>query len=95
MGAKRFVGGAVADRRSANDPLSLRVFNTMHVDSTAIHDIDYRSRQGELLVRFTSGAPYLYVGVPSAEHKAFAEAPSKGRFFAEHIRDRCPYERLV
>lgn len=66
----------------------------MHVDSTAIRDIDYDEDRNKLFVRFTSGAEYVYVGVPSPVHRAFAEAPSKGGFFAHEIRDRYPFNRL-
>ena len=48
----------------------------MHVDSTAIRDIDYDEDRSKLFVRFTSGAEYIYVGVPSPVHRAFAEAES-------------------
>lgn len=66
----------------------------MHVDSTAIRDIDYDEDRRKLFVRFTSGAEYVYVGVPSPVHRAFAEAPSKGGYFAKEIRDSYPFSRL-
>ena len=66
----------------------------MHVDSTAIRDIDYDEHRSKLFVRFTSGAEYIYVGVPSPVHRAFAEAESKGGYFADEIRDRYPFNRL-
>ena len=66
----------------------------MQVDSTAIRDIDYDEPRSKLFVRFTSGAEYVYVGVPSPVHRAFADAPSKGGFFAHQIRDCYPFNRL-
>jgi len=66
----------------------------MHVDSTAISDIDYDAQRAKLLVRFSSGERYIYVGVPGEVHRSFVEADSKGRFFQSQIRDRYPFNRL-
>ena len=67
----------------------------MHVQSTAISDIAYDDRHGKLLVRFSDGDLYVYVGVPDAVHRSFVEAPSRGRFFSEAIRDRYPFNRCT
>jgi lysyl-tRNA synthetase class 2 len=66
----------------------------MDVESAAIQEIDYDAERAKLLVRFTSGEQYVYVGVPGEVHRSFCEAPSKGRFFQAEIRDRYPYNRL-
>ena len=66
----------------------------MHVESTAIHDIDYDEERAKLLVRFASGERYVYVGVPGEVHRSFVEADSKGRFFQAEIRDVYPFNRL-
>jgi lysyl-tRNA synthetase class 2 len=66
----------------------------MRVDSTAISDIDYDAERAKLLVRFTSGERYVYVGVPPEVCRSFVEAESKGRFFQARIRDRYPFNRL-
>jgi hypothetical protein len=66
----------------------------MDVDSRAISEIDYDAERAKLLVRFTSGERYVYVGVPGEVHRSFCEADSKGRFFQLKIRDRYPYNRL-
>jgi hypothetical protein len=66
----------------------------MDVDSAAIRRIRYDAQAGKLFVRFTDGDEYLYVGVPPEVHRAFTGARSKGRFFAQAIRDRYPYNRL-
>ena len=66
----------------------------MHVDSTAISEIDYDADRAKLLVRFASGERYVYVGVPDEIHRSFVEADSKGRFFQLHVRDRYPFNRL-
>jgi lysyl-tRNA synthetase class 2 len=66
----------------------------MDVDSTAISEIDYDPARAKLLVRFTSGERYVYVGVPAEVCRSFVEADSKGRFFQREIRDRYPFNRL-
>ena len=66
----------------------------MDVDSTAIHEIDYDAERAKLSVHFTSGARYIYVGVPGEVHRSFVAADSKGRFFQREIRDRYPFNRL-
>ncbi|HRD27498.1 MAG TPA: KTSC domain-containing protein [Caulobacter sp.] len=66
----------------------------MRVESAAISDIRYDDDRGKLFVRFVDGDEYVYVGVPGEVHRSFVEADSKGRFFAEQIRDRFPYNRL-
>ena len=62
--------------------------------STAISSIDYRPGHRELLVRFTGGEQYAYDCVPRALYRDLIAAESKGRFFAQHIRDRFPHRRL-
>ena len=66
----------------------------MDVDSTAISEIDYDAERAKLLVRFTSGERYVYVGVPGEVHRSFVDADSKGRFFQSQIRGRYPFNRL-
>ena len=63
-------------------------------DSTEIRAIRYDEERQRLLVRFIDGGEYAYVGVPGEVHRSFVDAPSKGRFFAEMIRGRFPYNKL-
>ena len=64
------------------------------MDSEAISEIDYDAERAKLMVRFTSGERYVYVGVPEEVCRSFVDADSKGRFFHLRIRDRYPYNRL-
>lgn len=66
----------------------------MDVESTAIDAIDYDAGRSKLMVRFSSGESYVYVGVPDDVHHSFLDAESKGRFFQSEIRDRYPFNRL-
>ena len=64
-------------------------------DSSAIRAIRYDEERQRLLVRFIDGDEYAYVGVPGEVHRSFVDAPSKGRFFAEAIRGKFPYNKLT
>lgn len=66
----------------------------MDVDSTAIKTIDYDTERAKLFIRFVSGERYVYVGVPVEVCRSFIDAPSKGGFFQDEIRDQYPYNRL-
>ena len=65
-----------------------------HVESSAVSDVDYDPSTRRLLVRFVSGAAYVYSGVPAAVSRAFLAAESKGRYFVRKVRDRYPYTRI-
>ena len=64
-------------------------------DSTAIRAIRYDEERQRLLVRFIDGDEYAYVGVPGEVHRSLVDAESKGRFFAEAIRGRYPFNKLI
>jgi hypothetical protein len=64
-------------------------------DSTAIRAIRYDEERQRLLVRFVDGDEYAYVGVPGEVHRSFVDAESKGRFFADAIRGRYPFNKLT
>ena len=64
------------------------------VESAAIRSIDYEAADRILFVTFADGDRYAYFGVPHATFAAFLRADSKGRFFAEHIRDRFGYHLI-
>lgn len=58
------------------------------VDSTAILSLDYDAASQTLFVRFVDGDLYAYFDVEPATFAAFLAAESKGRYFADRIRDR-------
>jgi lysyl-tRNA synthetase class 2 len=64
-------------------------------ESTEIRAIRYDEARQRLVVRFTDGDEYVFVGVPGEVHRSFVVAQSKGRFFAEVIRGRFPYNKLT
>jgi hypothetical protein len=65
----------------------------VQVESEAIDEINYDLARSILFVRFTHGGWYRYFAVPQSIYDAFVAAPSHGRFFHDHVRDRYPYRR--
>lgn len=55
------------------------------VNSAAIHQIEWQS--GTLSIWFHSSGKYNYYGVPERTFEEFLDAPSKGAYFNNHIRD--------
>ena len=64
-------------------------------DATTIRAIRYDEARQRLVVRFIDGGEYAYVGVPGEVHRSFVDADAKGRFFAEAIKGRYPYNKLT
>ncbi len=62
---------------------------------TEIRGIRYEEGRQRLVVRFTDGGEYAFVGVPGEVHRSFVDAPAKGRFFSERIRGQFPYNKLT
>lgn len=62
-----------------------------YVTSTAISKIEYDELARELIVTFVSGRTYIYDDVPRDLYINFINAPSKGQFFNEYIKDQYAY----
>jgi lysyl-tRNA synthetase class 2 len=60
-----------------------------------VRAIRYDPERQRLVVRFEDGGEYAFVGVPGEVHRSFADAQSKGHFFAAEISGRYPYNRLI
>ena len=58
--------------------------------SSVIRDHHYEPDARELTITFVSGRMYLYKGVPAEVYADFCDAPSKGAFFNDYIRDAYP-----
>ena len=65
------------------------------VSSSNVSAIGYDAATCGLFVRFTNGSLYRYEGVTAATYRSFLDAPSKGQFVWQHIRDRYPYKRIA
>jgi len=82
-----FVTTAAADPPAKPGPKSI----TSHikreaVQSTAIASVGYSRRLHALEIEFRNGAIYRYLNVEPAIYRALLIAPSKARFYDEHIR---------
>jgi hypothetical protein len=64
------------------------------VSSSAIQRVEYDRETASLFVIFADGDSYAYLHVPEPVHQAFMLAPSKGRFFAQAVRERYECRRL-
>jgi len=60
----------------------------VHVSSTAIEEVAYDAAQRHLTIRFVHGGRYTYLDVPPRVARGLIAAPSHGRYFHHHIRDR-------
>jgi len=47
------------------------------------------------ITTFKGGTVYQYGGVPEPIYRELVRATSKGRYFAEHIRDGLPGQRVA
>lgn len=62
--------------------------------SSVIRSFSYDEAARRLRITFVNGDVYEYDDVPPAVVEEFRAAPSRGRFFGPHIRDRYPYRRV-
>ena len=63
----------------------------LRVSSSAIRLIDYNAQTAALRIIFHETGSYTFYAVPKSVYEALLYAPSKGRFFNDHIRDRYPF----
>ena len=49
---------------------------------------------GVLEITFHSGGVYRFIHVPNEVHRLLMAAPSKGKFFNQHIRNKYTFQRL-
>ena len=61
------------------------------VTSSSIHSIGYDEPSQTLEVKFVHGRVYQYADVALEVFEQFLQAPSKGQFFQDEIRDAYPY----
>ena len=62
------------------------------VKSSNIEAVKYED--GDLFVKFKTGAVYKYRGVSRSMVEELVAAPSAGKFFAEFIKNDYSYERI-
>ena len=64
------------------------------VTSMTFASLGYDPARSVLEAEFCSGGIYDYYAVPNAVWRQFYEAPSKGEFFAAHIRDQYAFRKI-
>lgn len=63
-------------------------------ESSSIARFCYKEREQVLIVEFKHGGVYNYYDVPQRVFEQIILAPSKGRFFLEHIREEYDYTQV-
>lgn len=63
-----------------------------NVTSTNLAQVGYDNQRNVLRVVFASGRAYDYYNVDEQMYRHLLQAPSKGRFFHQYIKNRFNYE---
>lgn len=69
--------------------------NRQPVSSSNIREVGYDVLNRVLEISFHSGGVYQYHGVPKHHYTGLMSASSKGRYFAQHIKNAFAFTRLV
>lgn len=64
------------------------------LESSVFTAVAYRAGAEQLYLRFHEGNVYCYFACPRSVYKALLAAESKGRYFAQHIRNGFHCERV-
>jgi hypothetical protein len=65
------------------------------VESSLVHSVGYDPQTAMLEVQLQDGDIYRYYDVEPETYEEFLEAPSKGRYFNDHIRDAYLYREVL
>jgi hypothetical protein len=65
------------------------------VESSVVRSMGYDHSHALLEIEFVSGRVYRYHLVPRREWRGLLGAPSKGRYFDAHIREKFPTTRML
>lgn len=65
------------------------------IESSNLHSIGYDHARRVLAVGFNSGAVFHYSNVDLGTWERFVEAPSKGSFFAHHVKGRFRGDKMT
>lgn len=86
---------AVAVRNRGPRPAVSKRMKREPVTSALVAAVGYDPMYHWLEVELTTGAVYLYRGVPARIHQAFLVALSKGSFYNRYVRDDYPFVRVA
>lgn len=67
-------------------------FPLLKSNSVAIHEFDYDEEKQILRIVFENSSIYQYHDVPSNIYKGLKDAPSKGQYFNQQIRDKFGFD---
>ena len=67
----------------------------MVVDSSSLRSVGYDAATLILEVEFRNGSVYRYLNVPTELWASFRRAPSLGKFFQDHVRDKFETMRVA
>ncbi len=72
-----------------------RLVKRKTVWSTSVRSVGYDESDQVLEIEFVSGGIYRYYGVPREVYQRMLEAPSKGAYFLQHVKDEYQYSRAA
>ena len=64
------------------------------LESSVFTSAAYVEFERTLYLRFKSGEIYRYFEFSPEQYQEFLAADSKGKYFAAHVRDQFPFERV-
>lgn len=67
----------------------------IEVDSSNVAAVSFNFFTGVLHIKFHDGSVYAYEGFTVDAWLAFARAESKGKFVAQHIRNKYPTHKIT
>lgn len=68
--------------------------NMIKLNSSNIDSVEYNKENSVLSILFVGGGLYNYSGIPASVFQSLINAPSKGKFFHQHIKDIYPTHKV-
>ena len=68
--------------------------NRVSVSSSNLASVGYDESSQTLEIEFLDGSVYQYYNVPIPIHEQLMQAPSKGGFLHQYIKNAYPYSRV-
>ncbi|MEM2161095.1 MAG: KTSC domain-containing protein [Candidatus Nitrosotenuis sp.] len=68
--------------------------NRIPVQSSNLRSVGYDPNTRTLEIEFHSGGIYQYSGISQQMYEGLMSAPSKGSYFAQHIKNNYGYRKI-
>lgn len=65
------------------------------VNSSNLNAIDYNIESQTLTIEFHNGRTYIYYNVPQQVFEELRNAPSKGKYHHQYIKNNYQYKRII